>query len=62
METKTAMTEVEAKARLKESIVIIRLMYEDLVKNDIASNARRIAGGFLYSQGYEQLVKELDKK
>lgn len=52
----------DTEARLRESIVTIKLMYEDMVKHGVDTKSRRIAGTFLHSQGYEQLVKELDKR
>lgn len=52
----------EAGARLKDAMILINLMYEDLVKHDVYSNSRRMAGRFLYSQGYEEIVKSVEHK
>ena len=48
-------------ARLKESIVLIRLMFEDMIKNDVVTKSREMAGRFLYSNGYAEMVKHLNR-
>lgn len=52
-------TENILKARLKDSLIILRLMYEDMIKNDVNTKSREMAGRFLYSEGHDQIVKEL---
>lgn len=50
----------EADARLKEALIIVHLLYEDLVGNDIRSKSRQIAGRFLYSQKYQELADKFE--
>lgn len=52
----------DIEARLRDSIVLVKLLYEDLVKNNVNSQAREMAGRYLYSNGYKELVDYLNKK
>jgi hypothetical protein len=54
------LTDVEA--RLKECMVMLNLAFEDLVSHNIRSHSRRVIGRFLYSAGYEEIVKKLDNE
>lgn len=58
--TKTGLTQEEA--TLKDAITIIRLMYEDIIKNKIHTHSRRIAETFLHSQNYTEVVKNIESK
>ena len=42
-------------------LVIFKLIYEDLVKHDVYSKSRQMAGRFLYSEGYQEYVKTIEK-
>jgi hypothetical protein len=57
---KSALTETEA--RLRDALVIIKLLYEDLVKNNVNSTARNMAGRYLYCSEHQELIKNLDSK
>lgn len=48
-------------ARLHEALVLINVMYEDMVVNGLRTAGRSMAGRFLYSAGYTEVVKELEK-
>lgn len=49
-------------AIMKDALMIIKLMYEDLVIHNVASKSREMAGRFLYSQRYEEVVKAIESK
>lgn len=49
----------EPEATLKDALIIINVLYEDLAAAGIRSNGRQMAGRFLYSNGYTQTVKNL---
>lgn len=46
----------------RDSVIIIQVMYEEMVKSGMYTKGRNMAGSFLYSQGYKTLVDELNKK
>lgn len=58
LKAKTTSEAVTA-ANLKDSLMMIRLMYEDMIKHDVNTKSREMAGRFLYSNGYDQICKEL---
>lgn len=49
-------------ATVKDSITIIELLYEDLVRNNIRTPARDMARRMLCSDGYKSLVELIDEK
>lgn len=55
----TLLDRIEA-ARLTEALVLINVMYEALVQAGNHTNARYMAGRYLYSQGYMELVRKID--
>lgn len=54
----------ETEARLKETLVLIQLMYERLVAAGVPLNdpIRQMAGNLLYAGPYAEWVKEIDKR
>lgn len=48
-------------AEFKDCLMIIQLMYEDMVKNDVNTKSREIAGRFLYSQSKQEIVESINK-
>ena len=53
------LTDVEA--RLKDAYVIIQVLYEDAVTAGLRSAGRQMAGRLLYSAGYQETIKHLEK-
>lgn len=53
---------VELEARLRETIVIIKVMYEDMMANDLKTKGTQMARNTLESSGYKELIKHLDNK
>lgn len=51
----------EFESKLFDSYVIIKLMYEDMVRAGIDSKSRRMAGRLLYSNGFEDFIKSIEK-
>lgn len=49
-------------AIVKDAFMIIRLMYEDMINHNVATKSREMAGRFLYSQRYEEVVKAIECK
>lgn len=49
-------------ARLFEAYVIINVMYEEMVKNNLRTQGRYMAGTLLYSAGYVEKIKHLESK
>jgi hypothetical protein len=53
---------IDFKARLEETIVILNVVFEEMVKRDFYSKGRDMTGRFLYSHEYEELVKGLERR
>lgn len=49
-------------ARMRECIVIMRVMYEDMITNNVNTNSRFMAGRFLYSQECENIINKIENK
>lgn len=60
MSSNSSLTDIEA--RLKEALVIINLIYADMKSHRVHTNALRMARDLLTSQGYKEIVEELDAK
>jgi hypothetical protein len=46
---------------IQELLVLVNLMFEDMIKQDINTTSRRMAGKFIYSEKYQEISKQLDK-
>lgn len=58
----THITDPVLEAALFDSIVIMKVVFEELVKNNIYSPGREMMGRFLYSNGCSEIVKQLDNR
>lgn len=55
-------SKAEENGKSFDAMLMIRILYEDLVINGINSKARQMAGRFLYSEGYQEFVKNLSNQ
>lgn len=51
----------EAEARLKDAYILINVLFEEIVTAGMRTPGRQMAGRLLYSAGYAEIVKNLEK-
>lgn len=49
-------------AQLNDAYVILNIMYEEMAKAGLRTKGREMAGRLLYSNGYREVVKEMETK